>query len=219
MVTDVGILMTAFMSPLKFEERTGTLVTVLLALFAFLNFARSMLPDVPVATWLDKQIFRSVAMSLIGMLETLLSKYEYVGFNLVDPSTLMQHDRYHPSQWDYDQPLSETQSISRIARCLLLATELLLMLLTMGEILFALRAYRNTLAASSRCQHSEMKKRSTDFDVSAYGWPMSIKAANEVAMPAITRPRRGRKRSNSSAGDQGRPSNRASNAEVEPFSA
>ena len=115
MVTDVGILMTAFMSPLKFEERTGTLVTVLLALFAFLNFARSMLPDVPVATWLDKQIFRSVAMSLIGMLETLLSKYEYVGFNLVDPSTLMQHDRYHPSQWDYDQPLSETQSISHRA--------------------------------------------------------------------------------------------------------
>ena len=40
----------------RYEERIGSLVTVLLALFAFLNFARATLPDVPIPTWLDGQV-------------------------------------------------------------------------------------------------------------------------------------------------------------------
>ena len=192
MVTDMGIVMTHFMSPLKYEERTATLVTVLLALFAFLNFARSLLPDVPVATWLDKQIFRSVAMSLIGMLETLLCKYEYVGYTLLDDNRL-QLDGYYPSQWNFaGQPLSGSQTVSRVVRCLLLAIQAILMLLTCGEILFAMRAYQKQLARSSemalKSSQTEMKKRSTDFDASAFGWPMDSKTAADVAVRATTRP-------------------------------
>ena len=43
----------------NYNDRISTLVTVLLALFAFLTYARSALPDVPVSTWMDTVIFQS----------------------------------------------------------------------------------------------------------------------------------------------------------------
>ena len=44
----------------NYNDRISALVTVLLALFAFLTFARSGLPDVPVSTWMDEIIFQSI---------------------------------------------------------------------------------------------------------------------------------------------------------------
>jgi len=168
-VLEIGAVMTLFMSPLKYEERISTLVTVLLALFAFLSYARTALPDVPVSTWLEMQIFYSVLMCLIGMLETLLAKYEYAGANLVEPGTKLQSDGYLPSQWTFSAPgLVPTQTASRCVRIALLGVILLIMLRTGWQISMRMRKYYTMLAANSAI--TEMKKRSTDFDASAYGW-------------------------------------------------
>ena len=78
LVTNAAVLLSLFMSPSLYEARMSTLVTVLLALFAFLNVARGTLPDVPIATWLDWRIFDSVGMCFAAMVESLLAKYEYV---------------------------------------------------------------------------------------------------------------------------------------------
>ena len=57
----------------NYNDRISTLVTVLLALFAFLTYARSALPDVPVSTWMDTVIFQSIVMTCLGMIETFIA--------------------------------------------------------------------------------------------------------------------------------------------------
>jgi hypothetical protein len=48
-------------------------VTVLIALFAFLTYARSKLPDVPVTTIMDRFIFASVAMTCMALIQTVFT--------------------------------------------------------------------------------------------------------------------------------------------------
>lgn len=162
--------MVMFMDPIQYEERISTLVTVLLALFAFLTFARTSLPDVPISTWLDIQIFKSVLMCLLGMLETLLCKYEYVGSDL---ATLHLQGSYRqPAQWTLsdEQPLSTGTLASRITRMVLLGTLVLLMLQTCAQIALRMHTYEEARRGNARVVTTELKKRSTDFDESAYGW-------------------------------------------------
>ena len=161
-VTDVGILMTLFMSPYKYEERIGSLITVLLALFAFLNFARSALPDVPVSTWLDYQIFQSVTMSLLGMLETIIVKYEY---GLAPEMAAKALNTFELGGTGG----STAQLVARILRVCLVLTVIFLMLKTMMQIALRMHRYYQRVGASERATSGEMKKRSTDFDASDYG--------------------------------------------------
>ena len=64
-----------------------------------------------------------------------------------------------------------------------------------------MRVYRRRLAANARAQHKEMKKRSTDFDASAYGWAMDAEHAARKAVPAVTRTRPRRRSRAQSTGD------------------
>ena len=50
-----------------FNERTATLVTILLAFFAFLSAAHSALPDLPVNTFMDQVIFYSIIVTFFGI--------------------------------------------------------------------------------------------------------------------------------------------------------
>lgn len=43
----------------NYNDRLATLVTLILSLFAFLSYARTALPAVPVCTWMDSIIFKS----------------------------------------------------------------------------------------------------------------------------------------------------------------
>ena len=172
-VTDVGIFMCLFMQPVKYEERIGTLVTVLLALFAFLNFARATLPDVPISTWLDLQIFKSVAMCLLAMLESLLCKYEYVGKSLADHH--LDGDYNDAAQWSLDandwSALSPFTIASRIVRMALFAVLVGLMLHTFGQMYRSWSTYQKRLTANAKLIRSELKKRSTDFEPAKWGSP------------------------------------------------
>jgi len=58
---------------LAYNDRMNALVTILIALFAFLTFARSKLPDVPVTTIMDRFIFQSVAMTCMGIVQTVVT--------------------------------------------------------------------------------------------------------------------------------------------------
>ena len=60
-----------------FNERTATLVTILLALFAFLSAAHSALPDLPVNTFMDQVIFYSIIVTFFGLLDNMWA-YETV---------------------------------------------------------------------------------------------------------------------------------------------
>lgn len=60
-----------------FNERTATLVTILLALFAFLSVAHSALPDLPVNTFMDQVIFQSIVITFLGLLDNMWA-YETV---------------------------------------------------------------------------------------------------------------------------------------------
>ena len=56
-----------------FNYRIQALITILIALFAFLTYARAKLPDVPVTTVMDKCIFVSVASTAIGIAESVVA--------------------------------------------------------------------------------------------------------------------------------------------------
>ena len=62
-----------------FNERTATLVTILLALFAFLSAAHSALPDLPVNTFMDQVIFYSIIVTFFGLLDNMWA-YETVAW-------------------------------------------------------------------------------------------------------------------------------------------
>lgn len=55
----------------NYNDRISALITVLLALFAFLSYARTALPDVPVSTWMDSVIFQSIVMTCLGMVRAM----------------------------------------------------------------------------------------------------------------------------------------------------
>ena len=177
LVTDVGILMIMFMAPDKYEDRVGSLITVLLALFAFLNFARSTLPDVPVSTWLDVQIFISVTMSLCAMLETVLAKYEYA-----TDDTLKLSYSHLTFGFDESMQLSHGQMAMRAVRTALLAAVVLGMITPLFQLVVRYRRYRKRATASRDAQLGDLKKRSTDFDDVAYG----LRAFEDVE-PTATR--------------------------------
>ena len=60
-----------------FNDRMAALVTILLALFAFLSYARTTLPDLPVSTWMDTMIFQSIFMTFTGLVDNVFA-YETV---------------------------------------------------------------------------------------------------------------------------------------------
>jgi hypothetical protein len=183
-VTDVSIFMTMLMAPTKYESRIDAQVTVLLALFAFLNFARSSMPDVPVSTWLDWQIFQSVSLTLLAMLEALLCKYEYQsGLRLGADGAA---DVPTP-QWALGAAveLTPAQYVSRVARLALLAAMALLSLSSVAQVVLRMQRYRRTLRASTALTR-EIKRRPIDFDPAAYGWAVHMDVAGDQAVRNVT---------------------------------
>lgn len=83
-ITNIGTILTLRMRVLppphsNFNDRVSCLVTVLLALFAFLAYARGSCPDVPISTWMDSVIFQSIMMTCIGLVDTTFA-YETVSW-------------------------------------------------------------------------------------------------------------------------------------------
>ena len=169
----VRLLLRSLTSPDRYEERINCLITVLLALFAFLSFARTSLPDVPISTWLDMQIFKSVMMCMVGMLESLLCKYEFAGRDLAEHHLDGDYNQI-PAQWSLASSewgaLSSSTAASRIIRVLLFAVLVGLMVHTAAQIYRSTYRYSQRLAKNRRVTQSETKKRSTDFEPSAWGW-------------------------------------------------
>ena len=72
---NLGTLSTLFMNDVgeNYNDRLMNLITLMVALFAFLGFARSSMPDVPVSTWIDRALLRSTIMAMSVMLESLVA--------------------------------------------------------------------------------------------------------------------------------------------------
>ena len=71
MVTNLCTITTLFFRVTDYHDRITTQVTELLAIFAFLNYSASQLPDVPVTTSMDKMIFTSIFMTFIATTDSL----------------------------------------------------------------------------------------------------------------------------------------------------
>lgn len=72
---NLGTLLTLFMNDVgaNYNDRLANLITLMVALFAFLGYARSEIPDVPTSTWIDRAILRSTLMAMAVMLESLFA--------------------------------------------------------------------------------------------------------------------------------------------------
>lgn len=72
MVTNLCTITTLFFRVTDYHDRITTQVTELLAIFAFLNYSASQLPDVPVTTLMDWMIFSSIFMTFLATMDSLL---------------------------------------------------------------------------------------------------------------------------------------------------
>jgi len=58
-----------------YSDKLGILVTLLLAMFAFIPTIRDNIPKVPFITFLDLQLFFSIALIFVGLVETVLAQF------------------------------------------------------------------------------------------------------------------------------------------------
>lgn len=59
----------------NFNDRLTNVITLMVALFAFLGYARASMPDVPSSTWVDRAVMRSCAMSIAVMCDSLFAAF------------------------------------------------------------------------------------------------------------------------------------------------
>lgn len=72
---NLGTLATLFMAAngSNYNDRLTNLITLMVALFAFLGYARRMVPEVPTSTWIDRTVLRSCMMAMAAMVDSLYS--------------------------------------------------------------------------------------------------------------------------------------------------
>ena len=95
----------------------------------------------------------------------------------------LQGSYRQPAQWSLsdEQTLSTGTFASRIIRQALLGTLVLLILQTCAQIGIRMHKYEAARRGNARVVTTELKKRSTDFDESAYGW--AVENSNEPPAP------------------------------------
>ena len=194
----------------NFNDRISALVTVLLALFAFLTYARSALPDVPVSTWMDTVIFQSIVMTCLGMLETFIA-YETVhvlkplsnttGEDFTDEtrrrlvskggsggqSSVFDSDYevFWPRGGESDWSGTDGAIWCHTTLRFLVFAVVIILWVSMGiRLYWRLHCFRlmvNVNADLLKTQSAEVKRKSTDFDPSTYDWPESTEFVTSVA--------------------------------------
>ena len=199
----------------NYNDRISALVTVLLALFAFLTFARAGLPDVPVSTWMDTVIFQSIVMTCLGMLETFLA---YETLHVLEPQSSSNVTSGDDDSDDTRRRLvskggggSSTYSSTDSAAyevfwprggeddwlgtdvaiwCHTTMRFLVFAFVTVLWVSMAMRLYWRLFCFWQmekvnddllKTQSAEVKRKSTDFDPLAYGWPEHSEFATNVA--------------------------------------
>ena len=199
----------------NYNDRISALVTVLLALFAFLTFARSGLPDVPVSTWMDEIIFQSILMTCLGMLETVLA---YETLHVLEPQSFS-----NATSGDDDSDDTRRRLVSKgggadstysaadsdvyevfwprggeddwmgtdvaiwchtMLRFLTFAFVSVLWVSMVVRLYFRLFGFWRMVKVNNdllKTESEEVKRKSTDFDPLAYGWPESAEFTRNVA--------------------------------------
>ena len=199
----------------NYNDRISTLVTVLLALFAFLTFARAGLPDVPVSTWMDQIIFQSIVMTCLGMLETVLA---YETLHVLEPQSFSNATSGDDDSDDTRRRLvakgggaSSTYSSAdsdvyevfwprggeddwmgtdvaiwchTMLRFLTFAFVSVLWVSMVVRLYCRLFGFWRMVKVNDdllKTESEEVKRKSTDFDPLAYGWPESAEFTKNVA--------------------------------------
>lgn len=117
---NLGTLLTLFMndSGANYNDRLTNLITLMVALFAFLGYARSSMPDVPKSSWIDRSVIWSTAMAMGVMIDSLVAFLSARdNYSRSDGSRLRSNEARGGAFHFFWEPLTGWRSGRTLVRC------------------------------------------------------------------------------------------------------